>query len=187
MKKVLLISGHPHLDQSLANRNVIDALKAHWGDALEVRDLGAMYGAYGPVDVKAEQEVIVRADAIVIQYPMYWYSMPAVLKGYLDDVYAYGFAYGTGGEALKGKLMVVSTTVGADQSAYTKEGLGYTLDEVMTPWKTTAAFVGAKLAKVIAEPSMLYIPGMMDDKAKAAVVARAQAQAKEIIDVIEKN
>lgn len=103
MKKVLLISGHPHLDQSLANRTVIDALKAHWGDALEVRDLGAMYGAYGPVDVKAEQEAIVRADAIVIQYPMYWYSMPAVLKGYLDDVYAYGFAYGTGGEALKGK------------------------------------------------------------------------------------
>lgn len=47
-------------------------------------------------DVKAEQEKLLRADALILQFPLWWFSMPAILKGWIDRVYAYGFAYGVG-------------------------------------------------------------------------------------------
>jgi len=42
-------------------------------------------------------------DRIVLQFPMYWYSMPPLLKKWLDDVLTYNFAYGSKGDKLKGK------------------------------------------------------------------------------------
>jgi NAD(P)H dehydrogenase (quinone) len=47
-------------------------------------------------DVKAEQEKLLWADMLILQFPLWWYSMPAILKGWVDRVYAFGFAYGVG-------------------------------------------------------------------------------------------
>lgn len=46
-----------------------------------------------PADVVAEQARIDRADALVLVYPIYWWSMPALLKGWIDRVFANGWAY----------------------------------------------------------------------------------------------
>jgi len=49
--------------------------------------------ASAPADVLAEQARIDRADALVLVYPVYWWSMPALLKGWIDRVFANGWAY----------------------------------------------------------------------------------------------
>lgn len=185
MKKVLLVSGHPHLDQSLANRTVIDALTAHWGDALEVRDLGALYGACGPVDVKAEQDAILRADVIIYQHPVYWYNVPGLLKSYLDDVLAYGFAYGSTGKAFDKKPVVVSVTCGRAESDYTHEGVGHTVAEFLAQWSAIGDVIGAKMPEVISSYAMAYMPNVHGDDVKAAVTERAKAQAQRVIDCVE--
>jgi NAD(P)H dehydrogenase (quinone) len=75
-------------------------------------------------DVKAEQEKLLWADTLILQFPLWWYSMPAILKGWVDRVYAFGFAYGVGersdthwgdrfGEGtLAGKRAMLIVTVG---------------------------------------------------------------------------
>src|ERR1051326_4747713 len=47
-------------------------------------------------EIAAEQEKLLRADAVILQFPLWWFSMPAILKGWVDRVYAYGFGYGVG-------------------------------------------------------------------------------------------
>lgn len=46
-----------------------------------------------PADVLAEQARIARADALVLVYPVYWWSMPGLLKGWIDRVFTNGWAY----------------------------------------------------------------------------------------------
>lgn len=54
-----------------------------------------------PADVLAEQKRIDRADALVLVYPVYWWSFPGVLKGWIDRVFTSGWAYG---ETPEGKI-----------------------------------------------------------------------------------
>ncbi len=77
------------------------------GKSFETRDLYALefypvmkpddfiaiqQGTYLP-DVKREQELISKAKRLIVIHPIWWYSMPAILKGYIDRVFSYGFAY----------------------------------------------------------------------------------------------
>lgn len=64
-------------------------------------------------DIQSEQAFLQAADLIVFHFPFWWYSMPALLKGYFDRVFSVGFAYG-GGTALAGKKGLVCTTTGAN-------------------------------------------------------------------------
>ncbi|GAL26611.1 NAD(P)H oxidoreductase YRKL [Vibrio variabilis] len=47
---------------------------------------------------------MIKADVIVLQFPFYWYSMPALLKKWMDDVFSFNFAYGPEGDKLKVKI-----------------------------------------------------------------------------------
>ncbi|MBT2639878.1 NAD(P)H-dependent oxidoreductase [Bacillus sp. ISL-39] len=73
-------------------------------------------------DIVEEQRLVTWADLIIFQYPMWWTDAPAILKGWFDRVFAYGFAYGPGRYEegnLKGKMAIVSVTHGAaDLSEY---------------------------------------------------------------------
>ena len=77
-------------------------------------DLYSSYPDYD-IDVPAEQALATQASLIVLMHPIQWYSMPALLKLWLDEVLTYGWAYGPGGTALKGKdLWLVATTGGPE-------------------------------------------------------------------------
>ncbi|MEK6293433.1 MAG: NAD(P)H-dependent oxidoreductase, partial [Paraburkholderia tropica] len=56
----------------------------------------AFEGGTQPADIAAEQEKLRWADAVILQFPLWWFTMPAILKGWVERVYAYGFAYGVG-------------------------------------------------------------------------------------------
>ena len=96
--KTLVLVFHPDMSASRANRPL--AAKAETlGDDVTVR---YMYDIYPDqkVDVAAEQAALEAADRVVLQFPMYWYSTPALLKQWEDDVLLYGWAYGSTGNAL---------------------------------------------------------------------------------------
>ncbi len=116
----LIILAHPNFEQSIANKAVITHLERSNLD-LEIRDLTKLYPDYR-IDVVAEQQVLLRHKTIVFQYPLYWYAMPAILKQYFDSVLTYGFAYGQGGDKLKGKNFVPSITIGAPEQDYRADG-----------------------------------------------------------------
>ena len=84
MKNILIISGHPNLQQSTANRAILDELAGRLPHA-QIRRLDALYFDY-QIDIAAEQQALLVVDVIVWQFPLFWYSLPALLKKWLDDV-----------------------------------------------------------------------------------------------------
>lgn len=96
-------------------------------------------------DIAAEQDKLRWADALILQFPLWWFSMPAILKGWVDRVYACGFAYGVGehsdahwgdryGEGtLAGKRAMLIVTAGGWASHYGPRGINGPLDDLLFP------------------------------------------------------
>ena len=51
-------------------------------------------GGEQAVDIATEQQKVLAADAVLFQFPLWWFGMPAIMKGWVDRVWAYGLAYG---------------------------------------------------------------------------------------------
>ncbi|MBT2619112.1 MULTISPECIES: NAD(P)H-dependent oxidoreductase [unclassified Bacillus (in: firmicutes)] len=93
-------------------------------------------------DVTSEQQKLLAADAVIFHFPLWWYSMPAILKGWVDRVFAYGLAYGYKGEGnryrygdggLKGKRAMLSVTVGGPEIDYSPRGINGPLEQLLFP------------------------------------------------------
>ncbi len=115
---VVIISGHPDLKNSVANKTILDEIAKLCPQA-EIRKLDELYPDCN-FDIKAEQAALEKADVIIFQYPTHWYNVPGILKLYIDKVMEHGWAYGSKGTALKGKAFIASTTVGAPENLYRK-------------------------------------------------------------------
>ncbi len=134
---------HPHLDESSkVNKLYVQKLK----DAgYEVRDLYKLYPDF-KIDVAQEQAALTAADRIVLLFPMYWYSSPALLKQWEDDVLAYGWAYGGTTRALEGKELLLVVSAGAPAEVYTHEH-AYTVTDLLRPFQASACYTGMKYLK----------------------------------------
>ena len=106
-----------------------------------------MYGLYPDfrIDVAAEQAVLEACDRIVLQFPMYWYSSPALLKQWEDDVLTYGWAYGPAGTALHGKELALAVSSGGSAENYTHSGsVRYGPHELLRPFQATSGLIGTR-------------------------------------------
>ena len=138
--KTLVLVFHPDMSASRVNRPLA-ARAETLGDDVTVR---YMYDIYPDqkVDVAAEQAALEAADRVVLQFPMYWYSTPALLKQWEDAVLLYGWAYGSTGNALAGKELLVAVSTGGSSDAYSHEAsYGYTITELLRPLQATANMV----------------------------------------------
>jgi glutathione-regulated potassium-efflux system ancillary protein KefF len=135
-----LVYAHPYPDRSRANRVLLDAVRDL--PAVEVRSLYDLYPDFG-IDVEAEQAALLRADALVIQFPMYWYSVPGLMKHWFDKVLVRGFAFGGAGPMLNGKRWLSVFTTGGDERAFQPPGVhGRPLADFLPPLEQTARFCG---------------------------------------------
>lgn len=77
-------------------------------------------------DITSEQAKVMWADMIILQFPLWWYSMPAIMKGWMDRVLNKKFAVFSGGESTKGPLQgkkaLIITTVGATEADFSSDG-----------------------------------------------------------------
>jgi glutathione-regulated potassium-efflux system ancillary protein KefF len=137
---ILVIAAHPAMEQSRVNKRLLRAAKGR----ATVRDLYRLYPDY-VLDVPAEQALLAQAKLVVWQHPLYWYSMPPLMKLWVDEVLAFGWAYGPGGEALRGKdLWLVTSTGGPERSYHPAAYNRYFFDAFMPPYDQTAALCGMR-------------------------------------------
>lgn len=152
----LIIYAHPNensLNHHLLN-TVIETLQYH-NEEIIVRDLYDI--GFNPVlslndmqgqrmgkvsdDVKTEQDHISWAEQITFIYPIWWTGLPAMMKGYIDRVFSYGFAYrydqGIQKGLLKGKKTVIINTHGKSHEEYEKTGM----DKALTLTSDNGIFV----------------------------------------------
>ena len=98
-------------------------------------------------DIVAEQEKILWADLIIFQSPLWWFSFPAILKGWFDRVFAVGFAYGGGRMydtgVFREKKAMLAITTGSPASSYTPSGKNGDINQVLFHIQHgTLSFVG---------------------------------------------
>ncbi|AGK53720.1 NAD(P)H-dependent oxidoreductase [Bacillus sp. 1NLA3E] len=140
--KHLIVFSHPHAGSfnHAILETTVNALKSK-GHQVTVRDLyeinfqpvlkaedtAAMRDGQVPEDIKKEQEYIAEADVITFIYPIWWTGLPAIIKGYVDRVFSYGFAYASGEEGiiklLKGKKGLIINTHGTPKEIYDQIGM----------------------------------------------------------------
>ena len=103
----------------------------------QIEERHASEGGGFSADIAAEQEKLLWADGLILQFPLWWFSMPAILKGWVDRVFANGVIYG-GGKwydhgVFKGKRAMVSMTTGGPATMYSPDGLNGDMDMLMYP------------------------------------------------------
>ncbi|MGI6032423.1 MAG: NAD(P)H-dependent oxidoreductase [Coriobacteriales bacterium] len=183
MKNVLVVSGHPDINNdSVANKAILEEF-ARLVPQATIEDLGALYPD-AKIDVAAEQEALSKADVIVLQFPLWWYSMPWLLKKWMEDTFLHGFSHGSTGKALQGKKLVVSVTTGGPAEAYTGEGETHTLEEYLLPIKATSALTGMDFVGIVATHGVSYL-SRTDEAAKKDMVKRAQEHAARLAKLVE--
>ncbi|MEF7612972.1 NAD(P)H-dependent oxidoreductase [Aquincola sp. MAHUQ-54] len=138
--KTLVLVAHPNLETSRINKAWARALRRQPG--VTVVDLAAKYPDHA-IDILEEQALLLAHDRYVLQFPLYWYSSPPILKSWIDAVLQPGFAYAVGGTRLRGKEWMVSTSVGSTEDGYRAGGHNqFTVDEMLRPFQQTAAYTG---------------------------------------------
>lgn len=139
-RKVLVLFAHPSLDRSEVNGPMAEAAAGIEGITLV--DLYAEYPDFR-INVDREQKRLLGHDVIVFQHPLYWYSTPAILKEWQDLVLEHGFAYGSGGNKLHGKVFLDALTAGGLEAAYRTEGYNhFTIGQLLQPLEQTANLCG---------------------------------------------
>ncbi|HEX4235183.1 MAG TPA: NAD(P)H-dependent oxidoreductase [Caldimonas sp.] len=176
---IVVIVAHPELEQSRANRRLLQAAQALGNDvrggSIAVRDLYALYPDY-LIDVAVEQDALAAARLVVWQQPIRWYGMPPLLKLWCDDVLAFGWAYGPGGVALRGKDLWLVASTGGPEDSYRPDSYNrYFFDAFLPPYEQTAALCGMRFLP----PFVLHGAHRAGD---AELAAHAKTYAQKLAD-----
>ncbi|MBI4830539.1 MAG: NAD(P)H-dependent oxidoreductase [Candidatus Lindowbacteria bacterium] len=171
----LVVVAHPSLDEtSIANRIIVDRIRSL--SQVTIKNLHQDYPSF-TFKVDTEQDALRKADSVVFQFPFYWYSVPGILKEWMDQVLTYGFAYGSTGDKLKGKHFLVSTTVGGPVDAYCESGYNnYTIGDLLKPLRQMSNLTGMVYHRPIVSHGMIFIPNVYNTREEVEGRAREHAE-----------
>lgn len=161
---IYLVAAHPRWRESRITRRLLNAAGSL--PHVEVADLYARYPDFH-IDVPAEQARLAAAQLVVWLHPIHWYAAPALHKLWLDEVLAHGWAYGRGGNALRGKDVWLVSSTGGTESAYHPQGYNrYFFDAFLPPYEQTAALCGLRFLP----PLVLHGAHTLDEDSLSAHV-----------------
>jgi NAD(P)H dehydrogenase (quinone) len=118
-------------------------------------------------DIVTEQKKLARAELLILQFPIWWFGMPAILKGWADRVLARGFAYVAGRKydtgMLRGKTAMIAATTGTAADTYTPDGIDGDIHTVLWPVHNgLLRYCGFD----VIEPFIAYMPGRVGPKVR---------------------
>jgi putative NADPH-quinone reductase len=148
LPNILLVFAHPNIRHSRANKALLSAAQSL--PNIVIHDIYHRY-PHSYIDVSAEQAALQKADIVVLQHPFYWYSVPALLKEWIDSTLTSGWAFGKDGVALQGKCWAHAISTGGEQDNYTDETrMG--MKQLLLPLEKTAALCHTRWQ----EPFLLF-------------------------------
>ena len=120
-------------------------------------------------DVRAEQAKVAAADLVLFHFPVWWFGMPAILKGWVDRVFSRGFAYSAGRKYERGhfqdKRAMLCITTGTASTLYEPDGIDGDLLHVLWPIHNgMLAYTGF----TVLPPFVAWMPGRVDAAERAA-------------------
>jgi len=182
--KYLIIYAHPNpksfnhaikeqveaaLKKKEKHYSVRDLYQLKWNPVLGGADLKVSEPKKIPADIQKEQQCIREADVLIVIHPIWWFGMPAVLKGYIDRVFSAGFAYEYGPEGIRGllsgKKVVVINTTGGTEEDYLKFGFKDALIKVFKD-----GIYGFCAMKVLRHVFFFAVPSVANEARKKMLV-----------------
>lgn len=120
-------------------------------------------------DVAAEMAKLEAADLLIWQFPLWWFGVPAILKGWVDRVFAFGRIYGRGrfyeSGRFRGKRAMLSLTIGGPDTAYVDGGFNGNIDGILRPiQRGMLQFVGFD----VLAPQIVFGPARIGDEERKA-------------------
>ncbi len=156
---------------------------ADWNDFKETKGLStnysqaqrqAFFGNLLADDIRAEQEKLLVCERLILQFPLWFFSSPAIVKGWMDRVFANGFAYDTGKwfetGLLQGRKAVVVVTTQSSQSAYSSDGVHGELAGYLKPIHHTLRLVGF----TVEDPFVAYAIDKSSEEERLSYLAAYQ-------------
>jgi len=138
------------------------------------------HGGYA-ADLQAEMGKLAWCDVLIFQFPLWWFGLPAILKGWVDRVFAVGMAYGGGRwhdtGTMSGKRAMCALTIGGPAGAYSPEGMNGPLEDMLRPiHHGILGFVGF----TVIEPFAVHAPARIGEAERAEHLARYRARVLEL-------
>jgi NAD(P)H dehydrogenase (quinone) len=132
-------------------------------------------------EIVAEQEKVSWADLLLLQYPMWWFGPPAILKGWFDRVFTRGFGYLPGRKydtgLMHGKTAMVAVTTGTSADTYAPDGVDGALLDVMWPVHNgLLRYTGFD----VLEPFAVHAPGRLEPAQRTAILEQYAAELRAI-------
>lgn len=184
MSKVLVVSGHPDLNDSLANKTILNELENKL-DNIEIVYLDKEYPDF-KIDVEKEQARLLEADIIVLQYPVFWYHLPSILERWMEQVFQHGFSHGSTGDKLKGKKLIASFTTGAPNELYHRDGpMGYEIEDFLPALKATCNLTQMDFSGYVYTGGVSY-QSRNDEKIANEIKLKAIDHSDKVVELIKK-
>lgn len=140
--KTLIVVSHPTIQDSEVNQFLMNEAQKH-PEKYTIHHLEQVYPD-GQFDIEKEQALVEAHDGLVLQFPIYWFNCPPMMKKWLDEVFTYGWAYGSKGKKLTDRKIGLAISAGAGAEKYAHDGAYHvTIEEVLVPFKATFDLVGA--------------------------------------------
>lgn len=143
--KTLIIVAHPYLDNSVINKRWIEELKKY-PEKYTIHHLDSHY-TNGKLDIENEKKLIEAHGNLILQFPIFWFNCPPIMKQWLDEVLIPGWAYAAGedkeGEFIDRKVALAVTTGMAEKNYHQEGRFGHTLKELLAPFETTLKSIHA--------------------------------------------
>lgn len=141
--QTLLLFAHTFWQDSKVNKSLLEAVKSL--DNITIHNLSTTYQD-GKINVETEIALLEKADKIVLQFPLFWFSTPALIKEWQDRVLTV-ILYGENPKLLEGKTLTIIVTAGGNESSYDGHH-GYTIDSLLSPIKHAFAYSNMEIKEI---------------------------------------
>ena len=180
MKKVLVISGHPDLENSTANKTIIKSLTKKMPEITIHRLDKAIKN--DNFDIEKEQEQLLQYDTYVFVSPFHWFYCSTLMKKWIDNVFTESF-FRDG--KIKGKNVVFSFTTGGPAEIYSHDGfLKHTVEELTFSIKTIAVYTGMNVLGYAISNDMQFEPETHGNEKIEEILKKAENHADKIIELV---
>ncbi|ALC81254.1 MULTISPECIES: NAD(P)H-dependent oxidoreductase [Bacillus] len=183
--KTLVIVSHPSIETSVINKRWVEELKKY-SEKYTVRELYKVYPD-GNIDVEKEQKLVESHGKLVLQFPIYWFNSPPLLKKWFDEVLAYGWAYGSnGGDKLRNRKVALSVSAGIKKEDYSEEGrYRYTLEQLLSPIETTFLYCNADYRSFFAFYGKENEPGGNEEEENEPGTSELEKSAQDYLNFVD--
>ena len=152
MPKTLLVLAHTDYEHSFANKELVNEMMKIIPN-IELLHIDKEYPDL-KIDIKKEQERLLKSDIIIFQFPLYWYNAPSSLRKWIEDVFKHGFSHGAKGKSLNGKKLIISLTTGAPADCFKEKNC---IENLMQGMECLSNLCGMKYLGVVYTCGVSYL------------------------------